>query len=214
MYLIDNAVIAAAGYGSRLGLDLPKCMVEIDNKLVIDYILEALVPLIRNIVVVVGFKSHLIEDHCAKKYPFVKIVKNNDYTNTNTAYSMALGARNFSDKCLFLDGDLIFSSKDIKNFLEEASAHELLIGITRNITENPVYVTVDKDRALKFSRHQVSEFEWANIFCSDSRILDDAKNFVYEELEKNTEIFYHEINLYEIDTPGDMHNLLLNFGNN
>ena len=212
MYLIDNAVIAAAGFGSRLGLDLPKCMVEVNRKFIIDYILEALIPNVKNIVIVVGYKAELIEEYCNKKYPSVVIVKNDDYSTTNTAYSMALGAKLFHGKCLFLDGDLVFHKDEIVKFLEKSKQVNCLLGVTSNITQNPVYVTLDKEKILKFSRKDVSEFEWANIFCSDSRILDQAKNFVYEELEKNAELFFHEINLYEIDTPEDMLNVLLSLG--
>ena len=212
MTLINNAVIAAAGYGSRLGLNLPKCMVEVNGKLIIDYILDALIPNVKNIVIVVGYKAELIEEYCNKKYPSVVIVKNEDYSTTNTAYSMALGAKLFNGKCLFLDGDLIFNKQQIVNFLERSKQVDCLLGVTSNITENPVYVSVDQNKIIEFSRDKTTSLEWANIFSADSRILDNAKNFVYEELSQLNHLFYHEIDLYEIDTPNDMKQLSLKLG--
>ena len=205
MVLIENAVIAAAGYGSRLGKGLPKCMVKIGGgKLVLDYIILALRDYIKNIVIVVGYKGDIVEQYCKENYPFIKVIYNASYAQTNTAYSMALGAQNMQGKCLFLDADLLFTKENIHLLLERAQQEKVILGVTTNITTNPVYVDVDDSNILNFSRDIVTKYEWANIFCADAKILDSANNFVYEELQKYPNLKYHDINLFEIDTIEDL----------
>lgn len=205
---IEYAVIAAAGFGSRLGKGLPKCMVPIGDQLIIDYILRALHPFVKNIFLVVGYKYEIVKEYCSEKYPFVEIIVNDRFAETNTAYSFSLGCKNIKGKCLFLDGDLILSSQSIFSFLEKAKNVDMLLGITRNITENPVYVEVENNKIIYFSRHKRTLFEWANIFVGDSRILDYAKNYVYEELEKHCPIDCFEIILQEVDTDNDFRRAL------
>ncbi len=72
---VKHAVIAAAGLGSRLGLGKPKCLLEVDNKPLIEYQLK-LLKNVADVRVVVGFEEHLVIplvkkiktrcDHCAK----------------------------------------------------------------------------------------------------------------------------------------------------
>jgi choline kinase len=62
-----KAVILAAGQGARLrpaGLDIPKCLVEVGGKSLIEHQLSALETTgIRDVLVVVGYKGELIQRH-------------------------------------------------------------------------------------------------------------------------------------------------------
>ena len=44
MQTIGSAVIAAAGLGSRIGMGMPKCMIEIDGVTILSRLLTALRP--------------------------------------------------------------------------------------------------------------------------------------------------------------------------
>lgn len=203
MSKIENVVIAAAGFGSRLGRNLPKCMVQVGDKLILDYIIEAIYPNIKNIILVTGYKSEAVEKYCSIKYPFIKIIINNKFSETNTAYSFSLGSADIKGKCLFLDGDLILSPNSVINFIEQSEKFDTLLGVTNNITENPVFVEIKDEKIISFTRNKNTGFEWANIFCADSRILDNAQNYVYEELAKHHPLHYFEIILQEVDTEDD-----------
>lgn len=54
MQTVKNVVIAAAGMGTRLGIGKPKCLLEINDKALLEYQLDLLKD-IKNIFIVVGF---------------------------------------------------------------------------------------------------------------------------------------------------------------
>lgn len=65
-----TAVILAAGRGRRLwpvGESLPKCMIRILGKPLIEWVLEAVLPHCRKAVIVVGYKNELVTDYFSKK---------------------------------------------------------------------------------------------------------------------------------------------------
>ena len=201
--MIENAVIAAAGFGSRLGRGLPKCMVKVGDYLIIDYLVNVLKPYVKNIILVVGYRSELVVKYCEENFSNIKIVINHDYKSTNTAYSYSLGSAQIKGKCLFLDGDLIISEQSMLQFLSKACEVDTLLGITKNITQDPVYVKVENNKIIEFMRGEKSEYEWANIFCGDARLLDNAPNYVYEELQYLENLYFTEIDLQEVDTELD-----------
>ncbi|UNM06417.1 MAG: NTP transferase domain-containing protein [Holosporaceae bacterium] len=75
MQPIKHAVILAAGLGSRLGLDLPKCLVEVHGKKLIEYQLNLLSE-IPNVYIVVGFKEKKSWRWQKKVRPDVIFVRN------------------------------------------------------------------------------------------------------------------------------------------
>ena len=56
-----TVIISCAGVGSRLGLNIPKCLVEINNKSLLEFQLEQLQD-VDDIRVVVGYKKDLVID--------------------------------------------------------------------------------------------------------------------------------------------------------
>ena len=61
MQHVENIIIAAAGRGKRLGLGLPKCLVRVQNRAIIEYQLH-LVRHIPHVRLVVGyFEQDVVE---------------------------------------------------------------------------------------------------------------------------------------------------------
>lgn len=209
---IEGAVIACAGFGSRLGLGLPKCMIEVDNKTILTRLIESIQPLIPNIYIVVGFRADLIINHCCAHHPDVKIIKNHDFANTNTAHSMLLGAKHLSNKVLFLDGDLIIEPSALKNFVKASHQKPILIGVTQAKSKEPVFVKtsnpsiIEELKVYSFQREPKTNLEWANIFIGSPSILENNKDYVYKNFQTLLPADAYEINLCEIDTPEDLSN--------
>ena len=64
-----KGVILAAGRGSRLGdaTDvLPKPLMPVAGRTCIDFAVEALLAVVDEVIVVTGYRAHLIEDHLAQ----------------------------------------------------------------------------------------------------------------------------------------------------
>jgi choline kinase len=67
-----KGVILAAGRGSRLGdaTDaLPKPLMPVAGRTCIDFAVEALLAVVDEVIVVTGYRAHLIEDHLAREWP-------------------------------------------------------------------------------------------------------------------------------------------------
>lgn len=208
MQTVANAVIAAAGLGSRLGAGIPKCMIEIGRRTILTRLVEVLSPLVDSIHVVIGYREDMVVEHCARHHRDVALVRNPDYRTTTTAQSYALGAQHLHGKTLFLDGDLLLSASSIAAFIEAAAAHDILVGLTDAKSENAVFAAGVPDGdtiALSgFSRQTASPYEWANIVAGPKTLVDGATGYVFERLAEHLPLPGRIIELSEIDTAADL----------
>lgn len=210
MSVVSNAVIAAAGLGSRLGHGLPKCMLELQGRTILSRLINSLEGVVERIHVVVGYREELVINLCANLHRKVVIVRNPAYRTTNTVQSMALGAQGLEGQTLFLDGDLVIEPKSLYAFLADAQQHPMLAGIAPSQSENPVNVVLTDveasglTRITAFTRESVYPNEWANVVVGPARLLDNAAGYVYERLEEHLPLVCCSLNLREIDTVADL----------
>lgn len=208
MQPVRNAVIAAAGLGSRLGLGHPKCMLELGGITLLTRMIRLLESHISRIHVVVGYREDMVIDHCARYHPQVVLVRNPDFRTTNTAQSLALGALHLTGKCVFLDGDLVINPESFGSFLEHAAQSKILVGLCQPNTENAVFaVAEDSAQGLTvtgFTRENRTLHEWANVFVGPNTLMNGAENYVFEHLAKQLPLPGFILELAEIDTSADM----------
>lgn len=206
---VKNAVIAAAGLGSRLGLGMPKCMISINNTPILSRMLRMLSEHVETIVVVAGYREELVVEYCQNHFREVVIARNPDFATTNTAQSLAIGARFISGKTIFLDGDLLLEKQSLDRFFELAKIPELMLGVAHAKTEQPVYASCieNNDGYLTvngFSREQQTPYEWANLFVGPHDIMNNAQRYVFEKLADALPVQAALIEVEEVDTPQDM----------
>ena len=89
---VKNAVICAAGLGSRLGLNVPKCLVPIGSEKLIYYLLQ-LVKDIENVHIVVGYKEEEVIKYVRSIRNNVVFVRNPNYNTTSNSHSLYLGSK-------------------------------------------------------------------------------------------------------------------------
>lgn len=207
---VKNAVICAAGLGSRLGLDMPKCLVKVGAHRIIDYILAVLED-VPNVRMVVGFKEEEVIRYVKSKRKDVVFVRNAAYMTTTNAYSLYLGSHDLNEPYLNIDGDTLISQKEFDKFIDAIEEGKDLIGITKSYTEDAVYVRLDDESKItEFSREKISNYEWTGLaYFANSTVQEDGK-YVYQELEKHLPIKAIEIQIFEIDTMEDMDYVLNN----
>ncbi|MGN0620280.1 MAG: NTP transferase domain-containing protein [Porcipelethomonas sp.] len=202
MNKIKTAVIAAAGLGSRLNKNKPKCLVEVNGHKIIEYQLEVLkdIPDVR---IVVGYKSDEVIDVVRRIRNDVKIIVNEHYDKTNTLQSYYLGCNDLHDYFILLDGDIIPHKQSFNEFIDRRA--ENCVGICEVETEDAVFVHIDQNNEITgFSRTEKSEYEWSNIAIIHSDILVYENTYVYEQIEKFIPVKTSVIKRLEIDTPGDL----------
>jgi len=101
-----EALILAAGEGSRLGVDVPKCLVEVGGGPLLSHQLSALQDTgADDVTVVVGHGRELVRDVVGDR---VHLVVNELYDQTNSLYSFWLARHGITEDLLLLNSDVLF----------------------------------------------------------------------------------------------------------
>ena len=108
-YRVRRAVFIAAGFGSRLApvtLDIPKPLISVNGKRLIDGLLDAVLAAgSRDIVIVRGYKAEAF-DQLLNKYPMIRFVENPGYAEANNILS-ALCVKDLLSNAYIFDADLL-----------------------------------------------------------------------------------------------------------
>jgi choline kinase len=208
---VKNAVICAAGIGSRLELDMPKCLVEVNGHKIIYYLLKVLenVP---NIRVVVGFKEDEVIDYVRSIRKDVVFVRNPDYRSTSNSYSLYLGSKDLQEPFINIDGDNLITRENFQKFVDAIIPDQELIGVTESFTEDAVFTRLDEQGNItEFSREKISNYEWTGLaYFAKIKIRKEGK-YIYQELESQLPAKACIVECFEVDTPQDLEYVSRNF---
>lgn len=197
---IENAIILAAGRGSRmreLTDDRPKCMMEINDKTVIQKTIEVLkYKNINDIIVVTGYKSRILRKHLRSIDKHIKVIKNRHWKKTNSIASMKLASK-YLVNSIVIDSDIYINNVDIIKTDVEHS------GYTALKDEKPEEWQLENDRQGQF----IESVRFKGTYANALPIIDisywteeDAKKikmFINEELRKDKNKFWDEIPLVD-----------------
>ena len=207
MQPIRNVIIAAAGMGNRLGYCMPKCLVDVLGRKIIEYQLELLKD-IPNVRIVVGYQETQVMNFVKKIRKDIVFVRNPAFKNTTTLQSLYLGVKGLQEPCIIMDGDTIFERESFNKFLSHCEDRIPTLGVSSIISTDPVYAD-SSDKKLdivSFSRNKVSKYEWANIALVVPSMIENKNIHVYQQLSKYLPLRGFEINRLEIDTEMDLIN--------
>lgn len=211
MQTAQYAVISAAGLGSRLELNMPKCLVEIGGRRIIDYQLD-LLQNVPNVRVVVGFMEDKVMEHVRRHRDDVVFVRNPDYASTTNSHSLNLGSRDLKVPYLAIDGDLLLVPESFRQFLEACRSGRTIIGVTPSKTEEAVFVELDEQKqVVGFQRKPRTGFEWSGLAQIAGIQINPEIGYVYKNFEPFLPLESFNIECYEIDTPEDLSYALEHF---
>lgn len=124
-----KAIILAAGLGTRMGeftKDMPKPLLKVKNKTLIEHNLNALKDLVEEIIIVVGYKKEKIMEFLGMSYNGIKItyVVQKEQKGTGDALIAVDGYDKnlLKNKFILLMGDDIYSKEDIENCMRYDNA--------------------------------------------------------------------------------------------
>ncbi|MEK6826587.1 MAG: phosphocholine cytidylyltransferase family protein [Nanoarchaeota archaeon] len=200
-----KAIILAAGMSRRLEKlteNKPKCLLEVDNKPILAYQLEALMANgVNNIVIVVGYKGFMIKDFI-KKHPIFKdwrvvFIENDEYADSNTSYSWWLAREHIkNEQSIFhLHSDLIFFPALVRKVLEDKRKNIICIDKKIPLNESMEQVILDKEnKIIHMDKSNVSGAHGKAVgvakFSNEAIIykLDKIKSYV--QLKDKNQAFY------------------------
>ena len=127
-----EAIILAAGKGTRMKSDLPKVMHEVAGKPMIAWIIEALKPVCDVLNVVTGHGRNIVEDYISKNFPEVKFSFQAVQNGTGGAVRAAIpNVSGNIDSVLICNGDIPLVKTETferaVKFFEESGSDLLLV---------------------------------------------------------------------------------------
>ena len=196
-----TVIISCAGMGKRLGLGIPKALLEVDGKPLIIRNLEMLDEC-DDVRVVVGYKAADVIKMVNTYRKDVTFVFNNNYMNNGTGASVTLGAKYSKEYILTIDGDLLIHPDDMKKILNET---EEFIGVCKASTDNPVLTSIENGNVIEFSRER-GQYEWTGVALLKASRLNPGEGHVYQLIEPLLPLKHKVIRTKEVDTMNDFEN--------
>lgn len=195
-YRVKSAVIMAAGFGQRMmpaTADRPKPMVSVNGKRIIETLLDALVGVgITDITLVRGYKKERF-DELLPKYPFLKLIDNNEFDRTNNISSCMLALEKI-DSCYLCEADLYISNPDV---ITKYQYYSNILGS---------YSLETDDWSFRMKDGYITDYQKGNTYCynyygisywtkEDSAKLREDFARVYNEFEDGVNYFWEFIPL-------------------
>ena len=150
-----QAVILAAGLGSRLGSltsQKPKAMVEYQKEAIISYQINNLLKLgIKKIIIICGYKSHILIDFLKKKFDisnFIFVI-NNRFDETNSAFSFSLAkSRITSNSNIHINCDILFSVELLSNLISSNYDNCICVRKDLELKDKMENVTINENKQI------------------------------------------------------------------
>lgn len=113
-----QAVILAAGKSTRtypLTINKPKPLLRIGNKSLLEHNLDQLNGLVKEVILIVGFKADQIKKQIKTRYKKLKITYAIQKPQLGTGHALSVVKKKIKDRFIVLMGDDLYSKADIKN---------------------------------------------------------------------------------------------------
>lgn len=180
-----DAVILAAGKGTRMKSDLPKVLHELSGRPLLDHVMDtAAAAGIDRMVVVVGHKASLVEETCGRSG--IEFVLQEPQLGTGHAVQMAVPALRGGGYCVVLAGDVpLLRSATLKRLVDGTiSSGASAVVLTCVVEDAAAYGRIIKDaqgRVLKIveavdataEELAVGEYN-TGVFCFQTEKLIEA----------------------------------------
>lgn len=197
---IDNAIIMAAGFGTRmrpLTYKTPKPLVKVGGKPMIESVIDALHENeINDISVVVGYLAAQF-DYLPQKFPGVQLINNPYYDHYNNISSLYV-ARDQLHNTVILDGDQLIMNPTI---LGRDFTHSGYVGSQINSWSDEWIMHVDEHNVVTSCDRNGNDHGWRLYSLSKWTAADSSKlkQYLVQEFEdrQNRDIYWDDVVMFE-----------------
>lgn len=211
MSQLPTIVISAAGRGTRMGRDMPKCMIPILGRPLIHWQLDVIRDYPR-VVVAVGYRAKEVMAIVAAKRPAAEFVTNAEFESTGTASSVSLAMVRAGGPIISLDGDLLVHPHDLRKLAEGPMPS---IGVCEVQSLAPVLTRIadtETGSKLATSFHHDEQLadtsgmlEWTGLVTLDPRIHKiSGQGHVYQMISPLLPCRAVQVRCREIDFPEEV----------
>ena len=179
-----KAIILAAGKGPRmlpLTKDMPKCMLKIGNKSILEIQLESLQKAgikKEEVIVITGYLSNKIETFC--KELGIKSLFNPFYDVSGMALTLWMAKEELKEEFMFLYGDVLFGPEIINSLLMNEG--EICLAVKKNDVRAEAEKVEEEGGIIKeLSKKEVSEKNGE--FIGIAKFSSIAASKLIEELD-------------------------------
>ena len=183
-----QAVILAAGEGKRmrpLTEHMPKPLIEIAGKPIIEHIIDALPPEIDEVIIVVGYKAQMIRDRLGDSYGGRKIRYIEQWMPAGTAHGLSIARPFLKGKFLFMYGDDIHGPEALQETIKHPYA---ILAATHAEPWKFGVIETNEDGTLKNLVEKPAEPK-SNLVNTGGIVLDE-KIFEYPSPRHETGEYY------------------------
>ena len=159
-----KAFILAAGVSRRLypeTYNIPKCLLDVGGKPIINYQLEALQNIgIDSVTMIIGYHREMLIDHLKRSFTDINFnfIINHHYFETNTAYSVYLGSDILkSDSHLLMNADVIYPPELITRIIEAENETVLAVDIKKCGREEVKVIEGNNNRITAIGKELIEE---------------------------------------------------------
>lgn len=155
---VTKAIILAAGSSSRLRpltADLPKCLLEVGGRTLMQHQLDALGRCgVTDIVVVVGYRGDQVRRHAGGA---VRYIDNERYAKTNSLYSLWLAREELAGGALILNSDVLAPLELFDRLQDTHAPDAVLVELGSGFEAEDMKVSLRDGRVVDFGKDLPSE---------------------------------------------------------
>ncbi|MBT3298352.1 NTP transferase domain-containing protein [archaeon] len=179
-----QAVILAAGKGSRIypfSEEKPKPLVEVANKPVLEHNLDQMLGIIDEVIIVVGYKKDMIIERIGDQYHNIKIKYVVQEEQLGTGHAVAVVENEIKNKFLVINGDDLFSRKDMINVTKFENC--ILLKQKNNVSAFGVAVVKEGKVVdlVEKPKEPISNLVNVGMYCFNPEIFEVLRNIKRSE---------------------------------
>jgi choline kinase len=187
-----------------LGLGIPKSLVRVGEKRILEWQLVDVIGPDDAVVLVVGYMADAVSRLAKRLRPNIEIIVNEEWAKTKTAASLSLGIRSVEGRCVSLDGDLLVHPDDLRRLVDSTID---IVGISDVLSVEPVFAEVDERNLCRsFSYETISRWEWTGLVNFSTTSVSAASGNVFEMIAHLLPVPTLSVRCVEVDTPEDLRN--------